>query len=147
MRVNIDEIKEAGEEGVVLLDARGPQQVMVENGKVTGLKTWRVKAIFDEQGRFAPSYDESDAQFHAGSMVVEAIGQMADASLLGEALTEQLAWNRGRLQIDAGGRTSEPWLWAVGDMVRGPDVVTAVADGHRAAASIHAALITMEQRT
>ena len=142
-----DEIKEAGEEGVVILDARGPQQVMVENGKVTGLKTWRVKAIFDEQGRFAPSYDESDAQFHAGDMVVEAIGQMADASLLGEALTEQLAWNRGRLQIDAGGRTSEPWLWAVGDMVRGPDVVTAVADGHRAAASIHAALITMEQRT
>ncbi len=142
-----DEIKEAGEEGVVILDARGPQQVMVENGKVTGLKTWRVRAIFDEQGRFAPSYDESDEQIHAGSMVVEAIGQMTDASLLGEALTEQLAWNRGRLQIDAGGRTSEPWLWAVGDMVHGPDVVTAVADGHRAAASIHAALITMEQRT
>ena len=142
-----DEIKEAGEEGVVILDARGPQQIMLENGKVTGLKTWRVKAIFDEQGRFAPSYDESDAQFHAGDMVVEAIGQMADASLLGDALTEQLAWQRGRLQIDAGGRTSEPWLWAVGDMVRGPDVVTAVADGHRVAASIHAELITMEQRT
>jgi len=142
-----NEIKEAGEEGVVILDARGPQQVMVENGKVTGLKTWRVRAIFDEQGRFAPSYDESDEQIHAGSMVVEAIGQMTDASLLGDALTEQLAWNRGRLQIDAGGRTSEPWLWAVGDMVHGPDVVTAVADGHRAAASIHAALITMEQRT
>ena len=142
-----DEIKEAGEEGVVILDARGPQQVMVENGKVSGLKTWRVRAIFDEQGRFAPSYDESDEQIHAGSLVVEAIGQMTDASLLGDALTEQLAWQRGRLQIDAGGRTSEPWLWAVGDMVRGPDVVTAVADGHRAAASIHAALITMEQRT
>jgi glutamate synthase (NADPH/NADH) small chain len=142
-----DEIKEAGEEGVVILDARGPQQVVVENGKVSGLKTWRVKAIFDEQGRFAPSYDESDAQFHAGDMVVEAIGQMTDASLLGEALTEQLAWNRGRLQIDAGGRTSEPWLWAVGDMVRGPDVVTAVADGHRAAASIHATLYSMERTT
>jgi glutamate synthase (NADPH/NADH) small chain len=142
-----DEIKEAGEEGVVILDARGPQRIMLENGKVTGLETWRVKAIFDEQGRFAPSYDEGDVQFHAGDMVVEAIGQMTDASLLGDALTEQLAWQRGRLQIDAGGRTSEPWLWAVGDMVRGPDVVTAVADGHRAAASIHAELITMERTT
>jgi glutamate synthase (NADPH/NADH) small chain len=142
-----DEIKEAGEEGVVILDARGPQQIMLENGKVSGLETWRVKAIFDEQGRFAPSYDEGDVQFHAGDMVVEAIGQMTDASLLGDALTEQLAWQRGRLQIDAGGRTSEPWLWAVGDMVRGPDVVTAVADGHRAAASIHAELITMERTT
>lgn len=140
-----DEIKEAGEEGVVILDARGPQQVVVENGKVTGLKTWRVKAIFDEQGRFAPSYDETDEQFHVGSMVVEAIGQMTDASLLGDALTEQLDWNRGRLQIDGAGRTSEPWLWASGDMVRGPDVVTAVADGHRVATSIHSVIAEMEQ--
>ena len=141
-----EEIKEAGEEGVVILDARGPQQVMVENGKVTGLKTWRVKAIFDEQGRFAPSYDESDEQIHAGSMVVEAIGQMTDASLLGDELTELLTWNRGRIQVDTGGRTSESWLWAVGDMVHGPDVVSAVADGHRVAASIHANLIVTEQR-
>ena len=141
-----EEIKEAGEEGVVILDARGPQQVMVENGKVTGLKTWRVKAIFDDQGRFAPSYDESDEQIHAGSMVVEAIGQMTDASLLGDELTELLTWNRGRIQVDTGGRTSESWLWAVGDMVHGPDVVTAVADGHRVAASIHANLIVTEQR-
>ncbi|KAA6186101.1 oxidoreductase, partial [Thiohalocapsa marina] len=73
-------------------------------------------------------------------MVVEAIGQMADTDLLGEALTEQLEWQRGRLQVDAAGCTSEAWLWAAGDMVRGPDVVTAVADGHRVAASIHAAL-------
>jgi glutamate synthase (NADPH/NADH) small chain len=135
-----DEIKESGEEGVVILDARGPQQVVVENGKVTGLTTWKVKAIFDEQGRFAPSYDESDAQFHPGTLVVEAIGQMTDTSLLGNALTEQLAWQRGRLQVDAAGRTSEPWLWSAGDMVRGPDVVSAVADGHRVAASIHAAI-------
>jgi glutamate synthase (NADPH/NADH) small chain len=140
-----DEIKEAGEEGIVILDARGPQQVVVENGQVTGLKTWRVKAIFDEQGRFAPSFDETDEQFHPGSMIVEAIGQMTDASLLGDALTEQLAWQRGRLQVDGGGRSSEPWLWAAGDMVRGPDVVTAVADGHRVAASIHAALIPQEK--
>jgi len=139
-----EEIKEAGEEGIVILDARGPQQVVVDNGRVTGLKTWRVKAIFDEQGRFSPSYDAADEQFHAGSMVVEAIGQTTDASLLGDALTEQLVWQRGRLQIDAGGRSSEAWLWAAGDMVRGPDVVTAVADGHRVAASIHAALIPVE---
>ncbi|MBB1076787.1 FAD-dependent oxidoreductase [Rhodoferax sp. 4810] len=139
-----EEIKEAGEEGVHIIDARGPQQVVVEGGKVVGLKTWRVKAIFDEQGRFAPSYDESDEQLHLGSMVVEAIGQMTDASLLGDALTEKLAWQRGRLQVDGGGRTSEPWLWAAGDMVRGPDVVTAVADGHRVAASIHATFTSTE---
>jgi glutamate synthase (NADPH/NADH) small chain len=137
-----EEVKEAGEEGVTIFDARGPQQVKIENSKVTGLVTWRVKAIFDEQGRFAPSYDETDEQFHEGDMVIEAIGQMSDTALLGDELSEKLAWDRGRLQVDAGGRSSEAWLWAAGDMVRGPDVVSAVADGHRVAASIHAALLS-----
>jgi glutamate synthase (NADPH/NADH) small chain len=131
-------------EAVTILPARGPREVVHVNGRVVGLKTWRVKAIFDVQGRFAPTYDEADVLIHEGEMVIEAIGQSADTGLLGEALTEQLEWNRGRLQTDAGGRTSEAWLWAAGDMVRGPDVVTAVADGHRVAASIHAMLTNKE---
>jgi glutamate synthase (NADPH/NADH) small chain len=143
-----DEIREADEEGIEILDARGPREVVQHDGRVTGLKTLKVKAIFDAQGRFAPSYDESDERVHAGEMIVEAIGQMADTDLLGDELTEQLEWNRGRLQVDQAGRTSEAWLWAVGGMVRGPDVVTAVADGHRVAASIHAAITAkMEKRT
>ncbi|MEJ2620145.1 MAG: FAD-dependent oxidoreductase [Candidatus Thiodiazotropha sp.] len=136
-----EEIKEAQEEGIAIFDARGPQQVAIEGNKVTGLVTWRVESIFDEQGRFAPSYDDTDEQFHEGDMVIEAIGQMSDTALLGEELTKKLAWERGRLQVDVAGRCSEDWLWAAGDMVRGPDVVSAVADGHRVAASIHAALM------
>ena len=69
-------------------------------------------------------------------MIIEAIGQMSDVSLLGEELTEALDWNRGRIQVDQEGRTSEPWLWSAGDCVNGPDVVHAVADGHRVADSI-----------
>ncbi|MGB5733961.1 MAG: FAD-dependent oxidoreductase, partial [Thiohalocapsa sp.] len=132
-----DEIKEAREEGIEILDARGPQQVVIENGSVTGLCTWKVLSIFDENGRFAPKYDADDELIHPADMVVEAIGQATDISLLGEALTEELDWNRGRLKIDDSLRTSVDWLWAAGDMVRGPDVVSAVADGHKAAASIN----------
>jgi glutamate synthase (NADPH/NADH) small chain len=62
---------------------------------------------------------------------------MADSEiLLGDEITERLEWNRGRLQIDENCRTSESWLWAAGDCVNGPDVVHAVADGHRVASSI-----------
>jgi glutamate synthase (NADPH/NADH) small chain len=132
-----DEIKESLEEGIQILDSRGPQEcVRDRRGKLLGLRTWKVKSIFDEQGRFAPSYDESDEQIHAADMVVEAIGQMADVSLLGEELTEQLEWNRGRIKVDPQGRTSEPWLWAAGDAVAGPDVVSAVATGHKVAQSV-----------
>jgi glutamate synthase (NADPH/NADH) small chain len=100
------------------------------------LRTWKVRSIFDEQGRFAPKYDDQDERIHNGDMIIEAIGQMSEVELLGEALTETLEWQRGRLSIDAQGRTSVEWLWAAGDCVNGPDVVHAVADGHRVAASI-----------
>jgi glutamate synthase (NADPH/NADH) small chain len=142
-----DEIREALEEGVVIHDARGPQQCVIgEQGELVGLKTWKVRAIFDEQGRFAPSYDAGDEQLHRGEMLVEAIGQMTDIGLLGEALTEALEWHRGRIRVDGDGRTSEAWLWSAGDCVNGPDVVHAVADGHRAAASIHSVISSQENR-
>jgi glutamate synthase (NADPH/NADH) small chain len=140
-----DEVKEAREEGIVILDARGPQEIVHEYGIIAGLRTWKVLSIFDEQGRFAPKYDPDDEQFHPGDLVVESIGQSADVGLLGESLTEALEWNRGRLKVDGALRTSADWLWAAGDMVRGPDVVSAVADGHKAAASIHAFLSIREQ--
>ena len=136
-----DEIKEALEEGIVIRDRCGPQGCEIDSeGKLIGLKTWKVLSIFDENHRFAPKYDEAGEEIHACDTVIEAIGQFADTSLLGEALTEALEWNRGRIRIDADGRTSLPWLWSAGDCVAGPDVVHAVADGHRVAASIDAML-------
>ena len=131
------EIRETGEEGLTILPGRGPSLCLVgDDNKLEGLMTVGVISIFDEQGRFAPRYDDADTQLHLAGMVIEAIGQQADTSLLGDELTEQLAWQRGRLQTDEHGRTSAQWLWAAGDLVSGPDVIHAVADGHRVAASI-----------
>ncbi|MES9860630.1 MAG: FAD-dependent oxidoreductase, partial [Candidatus Thiodiazotropha sp. 4PDIVS1] len=130
------EIKECREEGIDIYDARGPQECVIEKKKLVGLRTWKVRSIFDEQGRFAPSYDKQDERIHEADMVIEAIGQMSDINLLGEDLSEALEWQRGRLSIDEQGRTSVDWLWAAGDCVNGPDVVHAVADGHRVATSI-----------
>jgi glutamate synthase (NADPH/NADH) small chain len=143
-----EEVKEAREEGIVILDARGPTECEIkEDGALDHLRTVRVLSIFDEQGRFAPKYDDSDVQRHPGEMIIEAIGQTTDISLLGDALTERLEWVRGRLKVDETGRTSEPWLWAAGDMVHGPDVVHAVADGHRSSASIDAYLTSRTEVT
>jgi len=141
-----EEVTESFEEGIEILDARGPQEVVrfksgKNKGKVKGLRTWAVTSIFDDKGRFAPQYDRADEQVHPGEMVIEAIGQAADVSILGPELTEALEWTRGRIAIAPDGRTSEPWLWAAGDAVHGPDVITAVADGHRVAHSVHEMLL------
>jgi glutamate synthase (NADPH/NADH) small chain len=140
------EVKEAREEGIEIFDSRGPQECLTQDGRLTGLRTWHVNSIFDAQGRFAPSYDEDDEQVHVADMVIEAIGQSAATDLLGEELTEQLDWRRGRIQVDDHCRTSESWLWAVGDMVHGPDVVHAVADGHKAAENIDSYLQSLSSR-
>jgi glutamate synthase (NADPH/NADH) small chain len=140
-----EEIREAREEGIVIMDNRGPMACEIRNdGKLHCLKTHGVISVFDDKGRFAPRYDETDEQLYDADMIVESIGQMTDTSVLGEELVEQLEWNRGRLQIDEKGCSSESWLWAAGDMVNGPDVVHAVADGHRVAAGIHGMLTAQE---
>ena len=136
-----DEIKEALEEGIIIRDNCGPQGCEIDkSGKLIGLKTWKVLSIFDKDKRFAPTYDAADETVFACDTVIEAIGQFSDTSFLGDELTEKLEWNRGRIKIDSNGRTSESWLWSAGDCVNGPDVVHAVADGHRVAASIDAML-------
>jgi glutamate synthase (NADPH) small chain len=147
MLADEDEIREAKEEGLTILPGRGPRKCIIENRKLTGLETVCCTSVFDEEGRFHPAYDESDICIHDVEMVIEAIGQAADVTYLGDDITEAVEWNRGRLVIEHDGKTAEPWLWAAGDMVEGPDVVHAIAAGHRAAESIHASLQVSVERS
>jgi len=140
------EVIESDEEGIQLFTSRGPRRCVIEAGTLKGLETVRCLSIFDEQGRFHPQYDENDLIFHEVDMVIEAIGQAAQLEFLGQNLTERLEWdNRGRPVINSEGRTSETWLWAAGDMVQGPDVIHAIAAGHRVANSIHQHLMMNDE--
>jgi len=142
MMAAADEIEEAEEEGVVIINSRGPRQCTVDTERLSGLETVRCVSVFDEEGRFHPQYDEDDVTLYGADMVIEAIGQAPNNDFLGEELTERLEWARGRLKVDQDGRTSEPWLWAAGDAVEGPDVIHAIAGGHRVAQSIQQHLAT-----
>jgi glutamate synthase (NADPH/NADH) small chain len=137
-----EEVIDATEEGITILDSRGPKQCVIKNGRLEGLETVKVISIFDDKGRFVPKYDDSDLQFHQAEMVIEAIGQSSDIKILGEDLIEELDWNRGRIKVDENGSTTVDWLWSAGDMVKGPDVITAVADGHIVANDIDSYLCT-----
>jgi glutamate synthase (NADPH/NADH) small chain len=68
--------------------------------------------------------------------VFKAIGQTLDGA------PEGLAIVKGKIRVDAEGRTSIPGVWAGGDCASGGDdlTVTAVAEGRDAAESIHRAL-------
>lgn len=139
MLADPSEIKEAQEEQIKIFNQRGPKRcVIADDGSLLGLETVACLSIFDEQGRFHPKYDETQVILHNADMIVEAIGQAPELEFLGSELTERLQWDkRGRPVCDENGCTSEPWLWAAGDMVQGPDVIHAIAAGHKVANNIH----------
>jgi glutamate synthase (NADPH/NADH) small chain len=144
MLADEEEIVQGREEGLSIRNARSPKRVLFErNGAARGLATVGCLSIFDEKGRFNPKVDPGDKESFPGDMIVEAIGQAPDYDFLGGELLSKLDIVRGRIVTDEDGGTDIPWLFAGGDIVHGPDVVHAVADGHRSARSIDAYLSGM----
>jgi ferredoxin len=93
--------------------------------------------VFDDTGRFNPTFiDESEETVDCDTVVL-AIGQSADLSWIHPE--DQLKLTpRGGLQTDAETlATSRPDVFAGGDVAFGPRIIiTAVAEGQRAARSI-----------
>ncbi|MGC9512148.1 MAG: FAD-dependent oxidoreductase [Fidelibacterota bacterium] len=137
MPADREEIVEAREEGIQIIPGYGPLEVVSEGDTLKGLKTVRCISVFDEHGRFNPKFDPSDTQFLPASIVVEAIGQGMDLSYIPESIKKELKTDaRGRIQVDAYYQTSLPWFFAGGDIIEGPDVIHAIANGHTAAKRI-----------
>ncbi len=136
-----EEIADAEAEGIRVVYRRGPQRIESIDGRVTALRTIGVASVFDEAGRFAPTYIDDDLLDLPADSVILAVGQHADVSFLPDDLGVERARNGG-LAVDAATlRTSHERIWAGGDVAFGPrNLIDAIADGTRAAASIHAAL-------
>jgi NADPH-dependent glutamate synthase beta subunit-like oxidoreductase len=135
-----EEIAEAEHEGITIVYRRGPHRFVGENGRVTGLETIAVESVFDAHGRFAPTFRPGTQEITPADSVILAVGQAADLDLLAGV---DVALNpNGTVYVEAGTlATSHPRIWAGGDVAKGPrNLIDAVADGSRAAASIHATL-------
>ena len=131
-----EEIAEAEAEGITILYRKGPHRFVGEDGRVTGLETIDVKSVFDDEHRFNPTFLLGTEQVLAADSVILAVGQAAD---LGALVGTDLGLNRGGVLTDPTTlRTSHPRIWAGGDVAHGPrNLIDAIADGQRAAASIH----------
>jgi NADPH-dependent glutamate synthase beta subunit-like oxidoreductase len=134
-----EEIAEAEEEGIRIVYRRGPHRI-VGHRFVEGLETIAVASVFDAQHRFAPSFVPDTEEVLPADTVILAVGQVADVGFLDPGAGVELTRQRGVAVDRATLRTSHPRIWAGGDAAFGPrNLIDAVADGQRAAASIHAA--------
>jgi heterodisulfide reductase subunit A-like polyferredoxin len=131
------EVEEAEHEGIPLVHRWGVKQVVAAGGKVTGLELKAVARVFDEQGRFAPTYFEDQTRVENCDVVLMAIGQKANLSFLTEADGVELT-PRGLIKADPDtGATTREGVFAGGDVVSGPYIaIAAVAAGREAAISI-----------
>jgi glutamate synthase (NADPH/NADH) small chain len=134
-----EEIEEAKEELVQFNPGWGPKKVLLDDsGNVRGLLCMKVDAVFDDQGRFAPTFFEDQEMVLDGTMIIEAIGQGADLSFLPEGMREKLSFTEARkVSVDENGMTSLPGVFAGGDIVNtNLDAVTAIADAKIASEGI-----------
>lgn len=132
-----EEFEEAQKEGVVFLPRRGPRRFLGD-GRLQRVELRGVLSVFDENGRFSPRYDDEDVVALEADSCVLAIGQRADLSFLKPADGVELTPG-GTIRVDpATLGTSARGVFAGGDVAFGPrNLIEAVANGKRAARSIH----------
>ena len=131
------EIEEAEIEGIEFIHRLGPDAI-VGTDHVAGLQTLDVASVFDANGRFNPDLIAGTEQTLACDSVILAVGQTSDLSWIddGDGIETSprgtVVVDRETLATTAGG------VYAGGDLAFGPrNLIDAIADGRRAAASIH----------
>ena len=134
-----EEIDEATQEGVSINNGWGPAKIEVdESGNVTGVTFKRCTSVFDENGRFAPVYDEADTVTVACDNVILSIGQSIEWGDLLAGSKVELGRGNGAVADPQTYQTAQPDIFVGGDVYTGPKfVIDAIAAGHEAAISIH----------
>lgn len=133
---DVEEVEEAEEEGVKIIASCGPREICRnKDGKLTGLDSYHCVSIFDEDHRFNPKFDETKPIHVDGDVLIEAIGQGMDLKYL-ESYKDLEFGERGRIKVDEKFQSSLKWLFAGGDIIQGPDVITGISNGHVVALAI-----------
>ena len=133
-----DEVEEAKEEGICVINGWGPKEILTENGHVTGVLFKKCTSVKDADGRFNPQYDENETMTLACTNVLQSIGQ---SILWGDLLAgTKVELNRnGTAVADPVTRqTAEPDIFVGGDVFTGPRfAIDAIAAGREGYDSIN----------
>ena len=138
-----EEITAAIDEGIRFEFLSAPVEILTENGEVCGVKLIRMaEGEPDHSGRRSVHPVPGSEFIVPCKHVIAAIGQKLDRSIFsaadGIALTR-----RGTIEVDESLQTTREGVFAGGDAAAGPtSLIWGMADGQRAASSIHEYLMT-----
>ncbi|MCL2039087.1 MAG: FAD-dependent oxidoreductase [Bacteroidetes bacterium] len=132
-----EEVVEALEEGVEIMQLTAPVRFIGKNNRVVGIECVKMSlGAFDSSGR-RRSVEIKGSNFVLDvDYVIPAVSQYADLPFVGPDEIGVTQWGTFIVDPDTHKTTMEG-VFAGGDIVRGPDtVISAIADGKKAASSI-----------
>ncbi len=133
------ELEGAIAEGVTVIPSWGPDKILSENGKITGMDLVECTCVFDEKGNFCPQFGDKKECILADQIIL-AIGQASDLSFLPK--DGPIAVNRGMIAVNQDTlETGMKNVYAGGDAAKAPGaIIHAIAAGRKAASAIEKAL-------
>jgi glutamate synthase (NADPH/NADH) small chain len=132
------EVKHAMKEGVKFVFNAQPLGLQHDDQGLTGLEIAKTRLVSGDGGRARPEVIEGSEEVLPASALIFAFGyQPSPPAWLGDIGVVTDDWGLVSIKDRLPGQTSNPSVFAAGDMVRGSDlVVTAIADARQAAQSI-----------
>ncbi len=128
-------LQDALSEGIKIEHGWGPVRFLSAEGVLRGVAFERCLRVFDQSGKFNPTFDKTEQIAMDADTVITAIGQAPDRSSLQiMGLPDQTASAIDPLTLQA----PDEMVFLAGDVVNGPSsVVEAMAKGRRAAESVN----------
>ncbi len=132
-----DEIKEGKEEGVIYKLNASPNKILLDDqGHISGVEVSSCETI-NENGKLKTFTNHDETCTIEATQVYFAVGTDPDFDYLLEKLGSNLHVEKNKLRVKENGQIENyDYLFAGGDIVNGPDIISAIADGHKAAKGI-----------
>ena len=129
---------ECERDGVAVYAGWGPREVSVEGGKAAGVSFVKCLKVKDENGRFAPVYDENTVQVAPCTTVLFCIGQKAEWRELLSGTAVEFDPNGTAKADPVTYQTAEADIFVGGDAFTGQKfAIDAIAAGKQGAVSLH----------
>lgn len=125
-----DEVLEAKEEDISVMNGWGPKEILTENGNVTGVVFKKCLSVKDVDGKFNPQYDENETITVPCKNVLLSIGQSIEWGKLLEGTKVELNRNNTAKADPVTLQTADPDIFVGGDVYTGPRfAIDAIAAG------------------
>lgn len=133
-----DEVFEALDEGVELFNGWGPKEIIKDGDNVKAIVFKKCVRVFDDEGKFNPTYDENETMTLDANHVIFSIGQQVEFKDLLKGTKVEFTPRGMPICDKLTQQTAEKDIFMGGDCVYGPSfAINAIAAGKEGSVSLH----------